>query len=286
MVARETNNQDLMEVLEQQAATNAILDVISESPGNLQPVFDMIARGAKKLCHARFSSVFQFDGKFLYLVAHYGIPPSLIGSYRREFPKAPSRETAIGRAILSSGVVHILDVKKDHEYAGSLVSILNYRSVVAVPMLHSGEPVGGIVALRLVGQPFPERKIRLLRTFAVEAGIAIENTRLLQEFQVSNQIQEKAQIFYWKPVTKSKRKTQGQTIDNSPYATPRSSFELGEVVLETKFDALNICHRIFLFFIGIGAISTVILFLWVVALFIYCLAWCSGYLSSGDLFDS
>ncbi len=186
MIARQTKNQDLTAVLEQQAATSAILDVISESPGDLQPVFDMIARSAKQLCHARFCAVFQFDGELLHLVAHYGIPLSGLETYRQEFPRAPGPETAIGRSILSGDIIHIPDVKTDREYGSSLVSTLNYRSVVAVPMLRSGKPIGGIAVLRSVGEPFPERQIRLLRTFAVKASIAIQNTRLLQGFQASN----------------------------------------------------------------------------------------------------
>ena len=186
MIARQTKNQDLATVLEQQAATSAILDVISESPGDLQAVFDMIARSAKKLCHARFCAVFRFDGELIHLVAHYGIPPSGLETYRQEFPRAPSPKTAIGRSILSGDIVHIPDVKIDRQYGSSLVSILNYRSVVAVPMMRSGKPIGGIAVLRSVGEPFPERQISLLRTFAVKASIAIENTRLFQEFQASN----------------------------------------------------------------------------------------------------
>ena len=186
MIARETKNNDLADVLEQQAAIGAILDVISDSSGEPQPVFDMIAKSAKQLCHARFCAVFQFDGKLVDLVAHYGISSSGLEAYRREFPKEPGSETAIGRAILSGGVVHIPDVKKDPIYASSLVRAVNFRSAVAVPMLRHGKPIGGIVLLRAAAEPFPERQIELLRTFAVKASIAVENTRLIQEIQSRN----------------------------------------------------------------------------------------------------
>ncbi len=173
-------------MLEQQAATSAILDVISDSPGDLESVFNMIARSAKKLCHARFCGVFRFDGKLIHLVAHYGISPSGIKAYRRDFPKPPGRETAIGRAISSGGVVHISDIEKDREYGSSLMRTVNYRSAVAVPMLQHGKPIGGIVVLRSVAEAFPVKQIELLKSFAVKASIAVESTRLIQNIQASN----------------------------------------------------------------------------------------------------
>ena len=179
-------NQELAEVLEQQAATGAILEVISDSPGDLKPVFNMIARSAKQLCHALFCGVFQFDGKLIHLVAHYGISPSGLEIYRQEFPRILGPETAIGRAILNGGVVRIPDVKKDREYGSALIRTMNLRSVAAAPMLRNGKPIGGIVVVRSVAEPFLERQIELLRTFSANASIAVENTRLFQEIQASN----------------------------------------------------------------------------------------------------
>jgi len=179
-------NQDLAEVLEQQAATGAILDVISDSPGDLKPVFNMIARSAKQLCHALFCGVFQYDGKLIHLVAHYGISSSGLKIYNREFPRTLGPETAIGRAILNGGVVSIPDVKKDREYGSSIIRAMNLRSVAAAPILRNGKPVGGIVVVRSVAEPFLDRQIELLKTFSANASIAVENTRLFQEIQASN----------------------------------------------------------------------------------------------------
>jgi class 3 adenylate cyclase/putative methionine-R-sulfoxide reductase with GAF domain len=179
-------NQELAEVLEQQAATSAILDVISDSPGDLKSVFNMIARSAKQLCHARFCGVFQFDGKLIHLVAHNGISPSELKVYRQEFPRALGPETAIGRAISSGGVVRISDVKKDRDYGSPLIRTMNLRSVAAVPMLCNRKPIGGIVVVRSVAEPFIDRQIELLKTFSANACIAVENTRLFQEIQASN----------------------------------------------------------------------------------------------------
>lgn len=177
---------NIAEALDQQAATSAILGVISEMPTDLQPVFDTIARSAKRLCHARFCAVFQFDGTLLHLVAHYGIPSSGLEIYRREYPRPPGRENAIGRAVSSGAVAHIPDVRADPEYRTSLVRTVKYRSVVAVPMLRSGNPIGGIVVLRTAAKPFPEKQIELLKVFADQATIAIENTWLFQDIQASN----------------------------------------------------------------------------------------------------
>jgi class 3 adenylate cyclase/putative methionine-R-sulfoxide reductase with GAF domain len=194
-MARELNDRSLTEVLEQQAATSAILDVISESPGDLQPVFDMIARSAKRLCHARFCAVFQFDGELVHLVAHFGIPAPGLDVYRQEFPREPGPATAIGRAIRSGKVVHIPDVKTDAEYCSSLARTMKLRSVVAVPMLRDGRPIGGIGVLRSVAVPFTDRQIELLKTFAVKAGIAIENARLFQEIQARNRELNRALMY-------------------------------------------------------------------------------------------
>src|SRR5262249_28989638 len=105
------------ESLEQQTATGEILRVISSSPTDVQPVFDAIARSAKELCAAEFSTVFRFDGTLLHLAAHCGWSPAGVDALRRAFPTAPHRRSAGGRAILNGAVEHIPDVYADAEYA-------------------------------------------------------------------------------------------------------------------------------------------------------------------------
>ena len=178
--------KDLDELLEQQSATGAILDVISSSPGELQPVFDMIARSAKQLCHARFCAVYQLKDGLIHLAASRGISASGLKAFKQDFPRVPNRETAVGRAILTADIVQISDVKTDGDYASPLFKTINFRSALAVPILRSGRPVGGIVVLRSVAKPFPERQIELLKTFADQASIAIENTRLFQQINSNN----------------------------------------------------------------------------------------------------
>src|SRR5262249_38750229 len=175
----------MTESLEQQTATGEILRVISSSPTDVQPVFNAIARSAKELFEAEFSTVFRFDGTLLHLAAHCGWSPAGIDALRRELPTAPHRRSAGGRAILNGAVEHIPDVYADAEYAlGAVGDFL--RSTVAVPMLHDSVAIGTINVNRSEPGPFSERQIELLKTFADQAVIAIENVRLFTELQQKN----------------------------------------------------------------------------------------------------
>jgi signal transduction histidine kinase/CheY-like chemotaxis protein len=174
-------NADLTEALEQQTATSEILRVISGSPRDVQPVFDAIARNVVQLCDAAYSVVGRYDGERLHLAAHAHVRMEGVQALRELFPMRPSRATTTGRAILDRGVVHVPDVREDPDYGGVVAGALRDRSTLAVPMLRDGEPIGTISVGRLDPQPFTERQIELLKTFADQAVIAIENVRLFQE---------------------------------------------------------------------------------------------------------
>ena len=179
--------RDLAEAREQQAATSEILRVIARSRGDAQPVFDTIAQSAARLCGAEFCHVFRFDGKLLHFAAHHGLSREAFEAGRRLYPMTPGRGTAAARAILSAAVEQISDVRTDPAYAhGAFAKTVNYRSIVAVPMLREGTPIGAIAVARARRGRFPKRQLELLRTFADQAVIAVENVRLFTEVEARN----------------------------------------------------------------------------------------------------
>src|SRR5262249_13760351 len=140
----------------------------------VQPVFDTIAQAAAQLCKAQFCHVFRFDGQLIHFAASHGQPQATIDHMREIYPIPPGRVSAAARSILTGVVEEIPDIHADPDYGNG--STANYRSIVAVPMLKDGRPVGAICMARSETGDFPERQIELLRTFADQAVIAIENT--------------------------------------------------------------------------------------------------------------
>jgi GAF domain-containing protein len=170
------------ETLEQLAATSEVLRVIRRSPTDAQPVFDMIAESAARLCAAQFCFVYQFDGQLLHFVAHHSVTPEVLEINRRAYPQPPSRASVAARAILEQTVVQIPDVNADPDYAlGALAAVCGYRSAIGIPILHNGLPIGSIAIARAQTGLFSKRQVELLKTFADQAVIAIENVRLFNE---------------------------------------------------------------------------------------------------------
>jgi signal transduction histidine kinase len=181
-------NRALSESLEQQTATADILRVISSSPTNVQPVFQSIAESAVRLSGGLFGSVYRFDGELIHMVAHHNYPPAALEFSERIFPMRPSRQVFTGRAILDRAVVNVGDVSQDQELTLILdiAGRVGFQSVLSVPLMRDGSPVGAITVWRSTVGLFSDEHIALLQTFADQAVIAIENVRLFKELEASN----------------------------------------------------------------------------------------------------
>jgi signal transduction histidine kinase len=176
-------NRELTETLEQQAATSAILRAISQSPTDVQPVFDTIAEAAMRLCHTRSANVFTFDGELVHAAAIHVDDPAGVEMIGRAFPRPPDRGTAASRAVLTRSLIAIHDVSKDPDYALEQAPEWGFRSVLGIPLLRDGVPIGAMALGRSEPGPFPEKQIALMQTFADQAVIAIENVRLFRALE-------------------------------------------------------------------------------------------------------
>jgi GAF domain-containing protein len=177
------------EALEQQTATAEILRVISSSPTDVQPIFDAIVRSASRLCGGEWAIVTRYDGELLHLAAQDNPRSGGADAASRYFPQVPRRGTSIvARALLDGAVVHVSDVETEDldVSAGEQYRRIGVRAVVAVPMVHDGRPIGVVGVSRGTPGLFSDRQVDLLRTFADQAVIAIENVRLFTELQASN----------------------------------------------------------------------------------------------------
>jgi two-component system NtrC family sensor kinase len=177
------------QALEQQTATSEILRVISSSPTDPQPVFDTIVRNAVRLCNAATAAVFRVDDGVVYEPANYGSSfEAGLAATRARYPKPLDMETTPGVAILTRAVFHVSDTEDPStiEHVRQTGRLLGIRSVVSVPMLREGEAIGAIVITRRDAGGFSGAEVELLKTFADQAGIAIENVRLFTELQASN----------------------------------------------------------------------------------------------------
>jgi two-component system, NtrC family, sensor kinase len=190
---------DLSELLEQQTAASQVLQVISSSTGELEPVFQAILASATRTCDAKFGLLYRIENGTARIISKLGIPPAF-AEYLKRGPHRPSLNrvsplTPIGRVIQSRQLVHLADYRSDQSYLDrdpitvAAIELGGIRTLLVVPMIKNDALMGAIVIFRQEVRPFTDKQIDLVQNFAAHAAIAIENTRLLNELRESLQQQ-------------------------------------------------------------------------------------------------
>src|SRR5262249_43855178 len=184
----QARTRELTESLEQQTATSEVLQVISSSPGELEPVFQAILENATRICEAKYGLLHLYEGDAFHNVASHNAPPAFVAA-RKGTSIRPGPNTGLGRAARTKQVVHIPDLMAGSAYAErdplrvQAIELLRARTYLAVPMLKEDELVGAIVTYRQEVRPFTSKQTERMPSFASQAVIAIEHARLINETQ-------------------------------------------------------------------------------------------------------
>ena len=176
------------EALEQQRATSEVLRIISKSPGDLEPVLQTMLANATRLCEAKFGILWLYDGELFRLGATHGVPPALADFSQQRGAFLPPVGSPLYRLLRAKDLVHTADELLE-PMPGAPAKYGGARSLVAMPMRRENELVGVFVIYRQEVRPFTDKQIDLVKNFAAQAIIAVENTRLLKELRESLQQQ-------------------------------------------------------------------------------------------------
>jgi signal transduction histidine kinase/DNA-binding response OmpR family regulator len=172
---------ELAELTAQQQATVEVLQAMARSEFDLETVFETVARNAVALCRSEAAQIYRFDGDAYRVVAHFGGPPAYV-EFLPQLAVRPGKETVIGKAVLERRTVHVPDVLDDEDYFfPELQRRGGYRTLLGVPMLSDGEPIGAIGTWRTAVAPFTDNEIEVVTTFAAQGAIAIAHVELLRQ---------------------------------------------------------------------------------------------------------
>jgi GAF domain-containing protein len=236
---------DLSEVLEQQTATSDVLQVISGSPGDLQPVFAAMLDKAARICDANFGNIFRWDGDALWLVATHNTPPAF-AEHRKRVPFRPSQGNPIGDMLKANAAVHIADLSADERYIRqsdsevvAAVELGGIRTFVAVPMMKDEKLTGAVIVYRQEVRPFTDKQIELVKNFAAQAVIAIENARLL------NELRQRTDDLSQRTIELTEALEQQTATSEVLQVIGRSPDDLGPVFASMLEKAVRICEATF-----------------------------------------